>query len=166
VTQAYVRLLESAPLRKKLGDAGRERARRVFDWSVIVRRYQALWGELAELRRAAPARPTRAYPLRDDPFRVFRAFPSIAIGAATRVEAVVPEPAAAAARVAASTMSGMTLPFLLGREELQQLLGALVPGRRVAVAELEGLFRPERRPALLRSLAWLAKGGIIRLAAK
>jgi alpha-maltose-1-phosphate synthase len=163
---ACVRLIQDSNLRRRLGEAGRRRARRVFDWSVVVGRYQALWHELRELRRAAKPRATRPYPLRDDPFRVFRAFPSMAIGSATEVEALVPEPAKEAARIAASTMNTLALPFLLGRDEFQRLLAALPPGKRLAVAELEALFPPERKGTLIRSLAWLAKGAIVGLRAK
>jgi starch synthase len=70
----------SPELRRKLGEAGRQRARESFDWRVIFRRYQQLWDDLTERRakaradeavtahlRAAP----REYPSRADPFRAF-----------------------------------------------------------------------------------------------
>ncbi|PZQ63248.1 MAG: glycosyl transferase-like protein, partial [Phenylobacterium zucineum] len=44
---AIVRLVENPDLRRRMGDAGRERARTVYDWDAIFRQYQDLWAELA-----------------------------------------------------------------------------------------------------------------------
>jgi alpha-maltose-1-phosphate synthase len=162
-TAAYVKLIEDPALGRRLGEAGRRRARELFDWPVIVRRYQGLWHELGELRRAGAGRPTRPYPLRDDPFRVFRAFPSFAIGSATRVETVAADPRREAARIAASGMNNFTLPLMLAKEDFERLFERLAPGKSATVAELEALFPAERRSALIRSLGWLAKGNIVRL---
>lgn len=166
VAHAYVAMIEDPALRRRLGEAGRERARRSFDWRVVVRRYQELWHELGELRQGMPARATPPYPLRDDPFKVFRAFPSLAIGSRTVVEPLARDPAKEAARIAAEAMNAVALPFLLDQAEFQQLFGALAPGKRLAVGELEGLFPRQRKAALVRSLGWLAKGGVIRLSVK
>jgi len=166
-TEAYVALIGNPALRRKMGEAGRARARRVFDWSVIVPAYQGLWGELAARRAAHQAGAGhpggRGHPLRDDPFGVFRAFPTRAIGAATLVERVAAEPLREAERMAASGMNNYALAFMLGREELERLAAALAPGKRVPVRELEALFPAGRRSTLLRTLGWLAKGNIVRL---
>jgi glycosyltransferase involved in cell wall biosynthesis len=159
-TEAYVRLAESPELRQRLGDAGRARARRVYDWSVIIPAYQALWRELAERRCAHAPMGGRPFPLRGDPFEVFAAFPTHAIGAATLVERAAAEPLRETERIAASGMNNVALRHLLGRAELEQLFAALPSGKRVAVAELAGLFPPDRRTVLLRTLGWLAKGRV------
>ena len=61
---AYCRLVDDAALRQRMGEAARRRALEQFDWSVIVRRHQALWQALAEQRVAAaesaPLRPAQA----------------------------------------------------------------------------------------------------------
>ena len=117
-------------------------------------------------RREAGARGApggRSHPLRDDPFRLFRAFPTFAIGPATLLEAAVADPAAEARRIAQSDMNNFALAFMLQPDELRQLFGALAAGKRPAVSELQALFAPARRGALVRSLGWLAKGGVIRL---
>ncbi len=167
-TEAYLALIADPELRRRMGAAGRERALGTFDWSVIVPAYQALWTELAA-RRAAHASSVvhaggRGHPLRGDPFGVFRAFPTQAIGAATLVERVAAAPLVEATRIAASSMNNYALVFMLGQQELERLFDALAPGRRLPVRELEALFPPERRAALLRTLGWLAKGNIVRFA--
>ena len=162
-TEAYVALIGDAALRRRMGDAGRERARRLFDWAVIVRRYQALWRELGDARRKAPASPGRPYPLRDDPFRTFHPFPSFTIGPATRVETVAADPAAEVRRIAASGMNSFGLPLLLPREEMDHLVQALARRKVATAAELVGALPADRQAAAIRTLGWLAKGNIVRL---
>lgn len=167
-TDACVALIEDPALRRRLGEAGRRRARQVFDWPVVVRQYQALWTELEALRVAgrqeAVARGAgRGHPLRDDPFRLFRAFPTFAIGPATLLELAVADPAAEARRIAQSDMNNFALAFMLRPEEFGQLFAALALGKRLAVRDLPAPLAGARRGALTRSLGWLAKGGVIRL---
>lgn len=45
LTRALVDLGTNADLRARLGAAGQERARRLYDWSVVIPQMQALWGE-------------------------------------------------------------------------------------------------------------------------
>ena len=45
---ALVKLIEDPELRRRMGAAGRKRARETYDWPVIVRAYQRLWNELAD----------------------------------------------------------------------------------------------------------------------
>lgn len=169
-TEAFLALIADPALRRRMGAAGRARALETFDWSVIVPAYQALWTELAARRAAHASRSAqsagggRSHPLRGDPFDVFRAFPTQAIGAATLVERVAAAPLIEAARIAASSMNNYALVFMLGQQELERLFDALAPGKRLPVRELEALFPVERRGTLLRTLGWLAKGNIVRFA--
>lgn len=79
-SDAVTALVENADLRRRMGEAGRARARTVFDWSVVYAQYQALWADLNARRRAAAASPEQrawalaaplAAPGRLDPFAVF-----------------------------------------------------------------------------------------------
>lgn len=162
-TDAYVRLAESAELRKRLGDAGRARARRIYDWSVVISAYQALWAELGARRAAHPPTNGRPFPLRGDPFEVFAAFPTRTIGAGTRIRCAAAEPLREAERIAASGMNNIALQHLLGRKELEPLFAALAAGKSVPVAELESHCAPERHAALRRTLGWLAKAGVVNI---
>jgi alpha-maltose-1-phosphate synthase len=85
-------LLGSPELRRSLGEAGRQHAREIFDWAVIMRRYQALWDELAGIRAAArqdeasqarAKEALREYPSLMDPFRAFGHYASARIAADT-----------------------------------------------------------------------------------
>lgn len=90
-------LVADPALRRRLGDAGRERARQVYDWRVVYGQYQALWTELDALRAAAAqdlrqqallaAAPRRA-PGRLDPYHSFGHYPTALISPRTRVHPV------------------------------------------------------------------------------
>ena len=54
---AFRALFDSPDLRRKMGDSGRARVRETFDWLVVIPQYEALWGELAAMRAAAPDTP-------------------------------------------------------------------------------------------------------------
>jgi hypothetical protein len=72
-------LIENPDLRRKMGEAGRKRAREGFDWSKIIPIYQALWAELAEERRSYPSLPAQRalkhpWPARMEPFSAFQSY--------------------------------------------------------------------------------------------
>jgi len=92
--EALTALLGDPQRRAAMGAAGRARARSLFDWAVIVRRYQELWAEQAAIRaRAAPEiRAGPAHPLRDNPFLLFGHYATRSLAATTRLRAVA-EPA-------------------------------------------------------------------------
>src|SRR5262249_11180403 len=82
--EAYRKLISDQSLRKRMGDAARQRALVHFDWSVVRARYVSLWEELAERRRADPdfheASAPRRRPDRADPFTMFASYPTQAVG--------------------------------------------------------------------------------------
>lgn len=93
---AIIRLAGDDSLRRRMGEAGRRRARDGFAWPSIVRRYEELWrdqderrhssaqaGTAAsdELRRRSPAGPA-AYP---DPERSFAGYPTHMLDAGDRL---------------------------------------------------------------------------------
>jgi starch synthase len=96
-------LVTDEALRRRMGAAGRARARETFDWSVVYRRYQDLWDEQDALRRRALADPATqdwlAHAPRNGvdhkgPFDRFASFPTHHVGPATVVSlttAVTPQ---------------------------------------------------------------------------
>ena len=63
MTAALVALGGNPGLRARMGQAGRARARAVYDWSVVVAQMQALWGEQAAMLDHARAKGTVPPPL-------------------------------------------------------------------------------------------------------
>ena len=77
---AFERLVEDAPLRKRMGQAAREHAARTLDWSAVIPQYQALADDLSDRRAAAaPALPA-PNPLQLDAFALYAGYPSGTIG--------------------------------------------------------------------------------------
>jgi glycosyltransferase involved in cell wall biosynthesis len=92
-------LVQDADLRKRIGEAGRKRAREVYDWAVVYGQYQELWGELGRIRQESMQKPVwrnrlKAAPKetasRMDPFFDFEHFPTKSITPSTIV-ALAPE---------------------------------------------------------------------------
>jgi glycosyltransferase involved in cell wall biosynthesis len=162
---AIVRLAGDANLRKQLGENGRQRARTTYDWSVVVREYEALWSELAELRAAGPARfapkeKTRN-PLVPDPFELYGHYPTRAIVAADRVLLGVGHELFES--LSESTMTRYGSNYRSPPELCAGLVQTLRAGETPTVAQILESHPSEPRQALLRSLGHLAKFDIIQL---
>ena len=162
--EAIAALVGDAERRRSMGEAGRRRARQLFDWQVVVRRYQELWGEQAALRAAAAAQPrvAPAHPLRDNPFALFGHYPTRQLTGATRLRAAA-EPPGEAKRLAALRMSRLDgrspNPSPIGWKLLERLRAA---GKRgLTQAELLGILPEAERGAGALALGWLMKLGLI-----
>ena len=51
-TQAFIKLISSTDLRRKMGAQGRQRVLDVYDWKTIIPTYEDLWSELKSRREA------------------------------------------------------------------------------------------------------------------
>lgn len=160
--QAFLRLFTNADLRRTMGEAGRRRARSVFDWSIIIRRYQDLIAELAEIRLSAPRRERHLWPARLDTFLAFRAYPTATLSAETRLEG-----GAVQDRSQIDTLRGLEMVKFaslsrLTPEELDVLLHRIRQGSVTARA-LADAVAPERRDIFVAGLVQLVKLGILKV---
>lgn len=169
---AFIRLFNSAQLRRDMGEAGRKRAVEVYDWRVIVGRYEALWQELAEIRSRAVTRSEqspagvleRLWPARLDPFYAFASYPTESL-----------TPTSVLALVDANVQDAITRTFayknlgavgfanavLPNKAEITQLIRLFESGPKAIVDAVATL--PEQRHVVwIRSLAWLLKLGILK----
>jgi starch synthase len=83
-------LAEQPHLRRQLGEAGRQRARAIYDWSIIFRQYQTLWCELAERRAKSDPRLTagapKVAPGRMNPLRAFGHYATNHLSTETQIQ--------------------------------------------------------------------------------
>lgn len=171
-TDALAALAADAGLRRRMGEAGRQRAREVFDWRVIIGRLQALLAELAAMRAAAPetTAPRRhgaaAFPLRGDPFAVFASYPTQALSAATRL---APGPMLGRvdlARLLGDPLNAFAAGWRAGDETLQAMLRlvAATPGLsvRAMIDAAAAGAPPSSTDHALRGLAFLVKMGLLQ----
>lgn len=173
---ALTTLAESPDLCRRMGAAGRQRARENYDWAAVVDAYQDLWRELGHIRSradetAVPVDGRPLNPLRDDPFQVFAGYATEVVDGETMVELV---PAAAGegdtaaerlARMRAAAMNDFAAAAMLGDAELARLLALLEENRRLDVFSLAERFDEALRFRVPRTVAWLAKLGLVRLVA-
>ncbi len=162
-TAAFTRLVSDAALRRKMGAAGRQRARELYDWSVVLGQYRQLWLQLADRRRlepeTAPRPPARPpNPLRADPYLLYANYPQITILPDSLIVRTPASKAEAEQLMAAEFLT--LLPQLRGRELPLQILAQLTetPDRVEALFDLA-----DDKATILRAVGWLAKTGLIRI---
>jgi glycosyltransferase involved in cell wall biosynthesis len=165
---AYARLIEDAALRRRMGEAARQRAVAEFDWRVVVGRYQALWAELAELRKSAAESAPRvaahpANPSRADPFQAFAGYATAALRPGDRVALSPGASPAAFDAIVGHALVAFAEKVNPPRAEIHRIIEAIGRKREATVASLAGDWPGDRRALYIRSLLWLAKLGLIRI---
>ncbi len=166
-SKAISTLLESPETRLRFGEAGRRRAREVYDWTIILGAYEQLWQELAEIRKSnLPHQEKHRSLSRMDPFRVFSGYPTTALTRDTMVRLSDPTIEEAMQRLKQYLELRMVVfagPMLPKVEEIQALLTSLESGPKEA-GQLIAALPIARQELCLRSLVWLAKLDLLRLA--
>ncbi len=164
--QALVKLIEDSDLRRRMGSAGRERAREIYHWPVIMRAYQRLWSELADLRFSAleavpPAKVFAACPLAMDPFALFREYPTQFLSPATRIELAPGVNHVIAQRMRRLAVAAPIGSILLDDDGIAQLVRHLKRGTATVRELIRSFSAPQRRPAFY-TVSWLCKTGLVR----
>ena len=163
-------LVSNSGLRQRMGEAGRRRARDVFDWAVVYRQYQALWAELERLRQAAQRDPRqqamlaaapRAAASRMDPFRSFAHYATALIQDRTRVSLRTAADAATYAELCSHPLFNYAGKVLPARAVVEALLAPLAQGE-LAMRELAGRAGLDLGATAL-AVAVLAKMGLVQL---
>jgi len=79
-TSYLVRLIDDPALRQSMGEAGVQRAKSHYDWSVIMRQYDELWTQLDHIRQHTTNKfgplPHKILPQQIDPYRLFAHYPT------------------------------------------------------------------------------------------
>ena len=166
--QAFVRLFESPELRRQMGEAGRQRAREVYDWAAIIPQYEALWAQLNTLRQAEASKLTplpHPWPARMDPFHAFAAYPTRTLTEQTVLGLVDGDAETALKRALAYRQLAMVdfaKVVLPSEDEIRAVLQGAAAGPKAAVALVAGI-PGERQAFVFRSLAWLVKLGVLKV---
>jgi hypothetical protein len=165
MTRALVTLGQDPALRARMGQAGRERARRIYDWSAVIPQMQALWAEqaamLAYARKAEASAPIPAMrlPPAPAPGIYFAAYPSRQGAPAGRIWRARPrdDRPDLTATLDLRNYEGMRR-LIENRERIAAMLAALDRAGEAgatALALAKAADVPER--AALRILYWLMK---------
>jgi starch synthase len=163
---AFALLAGDAELRRRMGEAGRRRAREVYDWSAVIPQYLALWEEQALWRNdatefAPPKGDAPLAPSHPDPFELFADYPTLKIDARSIVTAAADASPAKIRRIAkipGAVGRGSQLPSLLA---LDAMLGRLAKAP-ASVEELATECAGGDTGRTTAGVCWLAKHGIVR----
>lgn len=160
---AVVSLVTDEGLRRRMGAEAQAQARRIFDWSVIIPQYEALWGEQDARRRAAPAAAPQANPFTPDPFTLFENYPTRNLGPediVTLTPGITLPTAQARLSAPLASYSRFNRPTEL---EVEGVLNHLATQGPMAVAALRELVAAPRRSFLERGLIWLARHDVVEI---
>ena len=166
--RAIARLANDRELRFRLGAAGRARARRLYDWRVVIAAYQDLWVELAELRaegagvalRDHATEPAKVgYP---DPFAIYRGYPTALLGPNTLVTAKCDDPAMELGRLREGEMHTFAHYAFLPEADVDALMARLKTSGPLRAADLVA-GHPGGGRKLVRTLLWLKKFDLVEL---
>lgn len=165
--QAFEDLISSPDLRKSMGEEGRARARSTYDWSKIIPTYEDLWADLDERRKGVSTQSkslAHPWPARLDPFYAFANYPTstltgqslISVDAGDTIESLHEKFKA----LSSLAMVKFAQAKFVEEEEVLAIFASLLDGPYLAQKLVEQ-FPVARQPFVLRSLAWLAKLGLI-----
>lgn len=165
--RAYVTLIENSALRHQMGESGQQRAREIFDWQVIIRRYQALWQELADLREHRPVvAPKLSYrspnPYRADPLFLFHHYPSQLLQKSHTIRLGTYHNQWQS--LILLRLNALASDLLITPKEIGQLLKEIerCPSP-VSIEHVLALFPKNRQGIFMRSMTWLSKLGILQI---
>lgn len=158
----YLKLINDPALRRKMGDAGRRRAKSVYDWQVLIPQYQDLWAELADRRAAGTDGVIKVpVPLVDDPFALYEHYPTELMTAETRLELV--EGACGKVGYYLSDPLGSGAAYLMPSEEtLEAVLTDLKTAGMSSIGDLAAKqdILPKR---MVLFAGWLAKMDLVKV---
>ena len=165
---AFSQLFNDISLRQRMGQAGQQRARAVYDWSVIIPQYEQLWAQLNELRAKHASNLTplaHPWPARLDPFYAFASYPTTILAPTTQLTLVDETLTSAMLRAEQYlnlAMVNFAKQMLPTSVEVNAIL--LQVGQESQTAEqLIQSFPDNRRAFLFRSLAWLVKMHLLKV---
>ena len=162
--QWLARLAADEALRRKLGAAARSTVETSFDWSVVLPRYAEVWGEQFErVTRARSEKTSSTAWLRHDPARTFAGFPSQRLKGASRLQCG-PQ-FSRWSDLARQPGVVLNAAVLTGRSQYEAVQKAFLDAKSRSVDEVLARFAEAERPAVLRSLHWMVKVGLLQLAA-
>jgi starch synthase len=163
--EAFIRLIESPGLRKKMGERGRLKAKAKFDWSIIIKQYESLWGELDEIRQSKKLlkRVTNTWPARLDPFTGFSSYPTGTLELNTTISLVASNAKSAFEQFqlySQLVMVKFATAIIPNNKEIIDVLDKLDSGSKSVSVIIENIPQ-HRKPIIYRTLVWLAKLNIV-----
>ncbi|MDD9889287.1 MAG: glycosyltransferase family 4 protein [Gammaproteobacteria bacterium] len=165
---AFKALIESPELRIKMGEKGRQRVEKLYDWRVIIPQYNDLWSELNSIRQkntGGVSSNSTVWPARQDPYRAFAHYASQIVTKATKLSLVDDSVQSAISRVATYRqlkVFDFASEVFPTDDEITALLEKLFE-REVEAGVLIKTVDASRQDFCMRALNWLLKIDIIKI---
>ena len=165
--EAIARLANDRELRVRQAAAAMARARRLYDWRVVIATYQDLWTELRERRAAGAGVALRnraaesAHVDFPDPFAIYQDYPTVLLDPETVVAAKTGDPAEDLARLRLGELHTFADYALLPAADIDALMERLAaaPAR---IGDLVADYQGTQRK-LTRTLLWLRKFDLVSM---
>lgn len=157
---AIAALANDPERRRAMGRAGAERARRLYDWDVIIPQYEALWAELRRVREHAAPTGTLS-PVAPDPFRLYGGFATASPDATWHVRLMEGWHARLAV-LQADELARTHAPVTDDEAGLLLMLTQMDRPDPLTVGAVQAMA-PAAGDGVLHLLLWLMKMGIVRL---
>jgi D-inositol-3-phosphate glycosyltransferase len=156
-------LVREPDLRRRMGEAGKARARAAFNWPGVIGQLCEHWREQAEHRASevsndAAPEVFRVSPVKGDPFRDFQGFATASLSGETVIAARGDDPKAVL-KAAQATRIDQIMDVFHGSGAEAALDHLLVQGPCRADALAVALSQPEDQVA--RLVVWMAKFGVV-----
>jgi glycosyltransferase involved in cell wall biosynthesis len=161
--EAIAELVRAPELRRKMGEAGRARAKAAFDWPVVVGKYRELIDELAAMRRSAAdvAPRLQANPVKVDPYAAFAGFASRTADLDLPLSAVAGFTAADVMKTRDIDLDQAFSYWRATLEECAEAFRRIAQGEAKTLRDLLAGFPQDRRFVLELGVLWLAKQGFV-----
>jgi glycosyltransferase involved in cell wall biosynthesis len=172
MTALYLEKLAFDPeLRAQMGVQAKQRVNLLYEWKVVMQRYQNLWEELCERRHFGckallPSLGFRQAPHRPDPFHLYEGYPTDCLSGTTRLE-VRKKISSADFRELISSGVHNFARFVLPTElEYLRLTESIATKRSVLLADLIEAIEDISALRIRQIVAWLLKVGVLTVVYK
>jgi glycosyltransferase involved in cell wall biosynthesis len=163
--KAFTKLFKSSGLRTKLGHAGRKRSKELYDWSVIIPKYEKLWSELNQIRESSKQlTSSKTWPARLDPFDSFRSYPTRQLTTDLKLKRVETDAQAALKKLNEYQKLDMVnfSDYIMPDEKLLQKVFKQLEQETI-VKDVINTFTKENQGMALRCLSFLLKLNLIKV---
>jgi D-inositol-3-phosphate glycosyltransferase len=163
-TKVLTELFHSKDLRKKLGSAGQQRIREMFDWKVVAPQYVSLATELAAIRSHSVASFVTGQgqnPVKNDPFYSFKGFATNVLETTSRLRLSERYQKSELLRSRGLKLDMFAANWRANWGEIETVLTALETNGSQTVGDILARFPAGRHSFVQMALLWLAKMGWI-----
>lgn len=165
-TKAIVALINDKSLRKSFAEKAKTRVRATYDWKHIIPAYEALWAELSAKRRAAhkdvaPTTWNVALPQVPDPFTMYEGYPTAPLNENSVL--TVAASSEMIKKLWSHDINVFGIDLMIHPDEATKLINAISGKGNLSIRDLFQQFPSYDKAQLWRTIAWLAKLGILRI---